>query len=79
MWFATLMKEYEYGHLKPTTYDNYDTYINTRIVPSIGSYKSRELRPDHVQALLNNMQKSGSRNDVKQEAALMAPLKKSIP
>ena len=54
-WLDTWMKEYKKNSVRPATYTSYHHNIETHIRPALGGVELQKLRPDHVQALLNDM------------------------
>ena len=58
-WLNTWLWEYKKQTLRPSTFQDYESLINNHIVPSIGHYKLKDLRPEHLQALYNSKHESG--------------------
>lgn len=48
--------------IRPKTFDQYRYVVHLHLIPTIGQIKLRELRPEHVQTLLNNKLQSGCSN-----------------
>jgi integrase len=45
--------------LKPSTHQTYRHYLNAHIIPALGKHALTKLKPDHVQAFLNERHASG--------------------
>ncbi|WPX08230.1 tyrosine-type recombinase/integrase [Anaerocellum danielii] len=58
-WLNTWLWEYKKQTLRPSTFQDYEGIINNHIVPSVGNYKLKDLRPEHLQALYNSKCESG--------------------
>ncbi|ADQ06535.1 hypothetical protein Calhy_0799 [Caldicellulosiruptor hydrothermalis 108] len=58
-WLNTWLWEYKKQTLRPSTFQDYESLINNHIIPSIGHYKLKDLRPEHLQALYNSKYESG--------------------
>ena len=56
-WLTLWIYEYKLKSLRPHTYDTYETLIKFRIIPALGKYKLLKLRPEHLQAFINNLKK----------------------
>ncbi|MCL2492879.1 MAG: site-specific integrase [Clostridiales bacterium] len=54
-WLDTWMKEYKKNSVRPATYASYHQNIETHIRPSLGNMELRQIRPLHIQTLLNEM------------------------
>ncbi len=54
-WLDAWLEEYKKPAIKPKTYDSYKQLIELYIVPAIGYISLKDLRPDHVQAMLNEI------------------------
>ena len=52
-WFSTWMEEYKRHQVKPTTYDLYERTYTGHIKPYIQKKKLRDIRPEHIQRILN--------------------------
>ena len=52
-WFSTWMEEYKRHQVKPTTYDLYERTYEGHIKPYIQKKKLRDIRPEHIQRILN--------------------------
>ena len=52
-WFSTWMEEYKRHQVKPTTYDLYERTYEGHIKPYIQKKKLKEIRPEHIQRILN--------------------------
>ena len=52
-WFSTWMEEYKRHQVKPTTYDLYERTYMGHIKPYIQKKKLRDIRPEHIQRILN--------------------------
>lgn len=52
-WFCTWMEEYKRHQVKPTTYDLYERTYTGHIKPYIQKKKLRDIRPEHIQRILN--------------------------
>lgn len=44
------------ANLKVTTVDTYRTHIEKSLKPNLGDYKLRDIRPDHIYAMLDDVQ-----------------------
>ncbi|MCC5910054.1 MAG: site-specific integrase [Clostridiaceae bacterium] len=53
IWLSTWLKEYKKPSIKPKTYDSYVHTIDYFIRPVIGHIVLKDLRPDHIQTMLN--------------------------
>ncbi|ADQ39654.1 integrase family protein [Caldicellulosiruptor acetigenus I77R1B] len=58
-WLNTWLWEYKKQTLRPSTFQDYESLINNHIVPAIGHYKLKDLRPEHLQALYNSKYGNG--------------------
>ena len=58
-WLNTWLWEYKKQTLRPSTFQDYESLINNHIVPAIGHYKLKDLRPEHLQALYNSKYENG--------------------
>lgn len=58
-WLKTWMEEYKKDNLKPTTYHSYDQLIKLHINPKIGDKKVKDLKPSHIQKLINDCYRTG--------------------
>lgn len=56
-WLPLWMREYKLKSLRPHTYDTYETLIKNRVNPILGKHKLLKLRPEHLQAFINNLKK----------------------
>ena len=56
-WLKLWLTEYKAKSVAPRTYDTYETYINSRIIPALGKHKMLKLRVDHLQAFINGLKK----------------------
>lgn len=54
-WLDTWLEEYKKTAIKPKTYDSYKQLIELYIKPAIGHIPLKDLRPDHVQTMLNEI------------------------
>jgi integrase len=54
-WLDIWMKEYKKNSIRPATYTSYHQNIETHIRPAIGNMVIQQVRPQHIQALLNDM------------------------
>ena len=52
-WFSTWMEEYKRHQVKPTTYDLYERTYMGHIKPYIQKKRLRDIRPEHIQGILN--------------------------
>lgn len=52
-WYHTWMSEYKEYQVKPTTYDLYERTYEGHIKPYIKGKKLKDIRPEHIQRLLN--------------------------
>lgn len=56
-WMNTWLKEYKYPSVKLSTYSSYTHTFKDYIEPAIGHMLLKNLRPDHVQYMLNDLKK----------------------
>jgi len=56
-WMDTWLKDYKEPSVKPKTLDSYSQVISCYIAPAIGHVLLKDLRPDHVQSMLNGLKK----------------------
>lgn len=54
-WAETWMKEYKLNTTKASTYFSYGKALKLHILPVIGNYKLKDIRPEMIQKLLNDM------------------------
>ena len=52
-WYRTWIDEYKKNRVKPTTYDLYERTYDGHIKGYIGKRKLKDIRPEHIQRLLN--------------------------
>lgn len=57
-WARTWLKDYT-SHIKPTTRDNYENYMNNHLIPALGKFKLSQLRLVHIQRAFNAMSDKG--------------------
>lgn len=57
-WARTWLADYT-AHIKPTTRDNYENYLNNHLIPALGNIKLSQLRLVHVQRAFNSMAAEG--------------------
>lgn len=57
-WARTWLKDYT-SHIKPTTRDNYENYMNNHLIPALGKVKLSQLRLVHIQRAFNAMSDKG--------------------
>jgi integrase len=57
--FEIWVEDYAKNALKPTTFQTYTTYINTHIVPSLGSLTLQKVQPTHLQRFYNDKLANG--------------------
>ncbi|MCD8069388.1 MAG: site-specific integrase [Lachnospiraceae bacterium] len=62
-WFDTWMEEYKKNNIKKGTYYNYWNTYNYMVKPTLGTMKITDIRPEHVQRMYNNLQKSKIKGD----------------
>jgi len=58
-WLKTWMEEYKKDNLKAATYHSYDQLIRLHVNPAIGDKKIKDLKPSHIQKLVNDCFRSG--------------------
>lgn len=58
-WFHTWMKEYQSNVIRETTEALYQSMYNHHIKDALGHMKLQTVRPEHIQALFNQMKKEG--------------------
>ena len=56
-WYHTWMEEYKRQQVKPTTFDLYDRTYEGHIKPYIQKKKLKDIRPEHIQRILNTESK----------------------
>ncbi len=56
-WLDIWLREYKFQVLTPGTYDKYEEIIRLRLKPALGNYKLLSLRPEQLQAFINNLKK----------------------
>ncbi|AUI36113.1 site-specific integrase [[Bacillus] caldolyticus] len=56
---------YAEKQLSPKTFETYNNYINTRIIPQLGHLQLADIKPIHLIRFLNNLKKNGTRLDGK--------------
>lgn len=57
-WARTWLADYT-SHIKPTTRDNYENYMNNHLIPALGKVKLSQLRLVHIQRAFNAMADKG--------------------
>lgn len=60
--FERWIEDYARNALKPTTFQTYTTYINTHIIPSLGSIPLQKLQPTHLQRFYSEKLANGRLN-----------------
>lgn len=65
-WLKTWMEEYKKDSLKPSTYHSYQNLIDLHINPLIGKRKVKDLKPAHIQKLINDCYRNGRIHKVKE-------------
>lgn len=58
-WLKTWLKNYKAISLKPSTYDLYETLIDTLIKTELGQLKLKDIKPVHIQAFYNKLYDNG--------------------
>lgn len=58
-WFDCWLKDYKKNQVKPTTYVNYCGKVKKHILPCIGKYKLKDLKPEIIQKTINQMVAKG--------------------
>lgn len=53
------------GRLSPLTYQSYKQLIDTYITPALGHMKLKDIRPQHIQSFIKNLQEDNVRTDGK--------------
>jgi len=61
-WLAIWMRDYKRHDLKEHTYDEYEKFINKRIVPALGRHQLLKLRPEHLQKFFVDLRKDDGTN-----------------
>ena len=56
---------YAEKQLSPKTFETYNNYINTRIIPQLGHLQLADIKPIHLIRFLNNLKKDETRLDGK--------------
>jgi hypothetical protein len=60
--FAPIYLEQKKAALSPATYDYYERTIQSKILPVLGHYKLKDLKPIHVQRLVNQLCQTQKKN-----------------
>jgi len=60
-WLDTWMKEYKKNSVRPATYSSHHHNIESHIRPALGGMEIQKMRPDHIQALLNDMTRGNAK------------------
>jgi integrase len=58
-WLDTWLWEYKKDSVKISTFTRYESLSRVHIIPSIGNYYVRDLRPEHIQKFINAKGKEG--------------------
>ena len=58
-YLATWLRDVVQPNRRPNTYMSYESTVRLHIVPTIGAVKLRDLKPQHVQAMLAEMARAG--------------------
>lgn len=58
-WLRTWFDEYFRTNHRASTASVYDSHINTHLVPALGAMKLQKLRPEHIQAMINDERQAG--------------------
>ncbi|MGE5559917.1 MAG: tyrosine-type recombinase/integrase [Chloroflexota bacterium] len=58
-WLDIWLAEYVRPHLRPKTYDSYESVIRLHVKPAIGGVRLRSLQTTHVQHMVNGIASSG--------------------
>lgn len=61
-WLKTRMEVYKKDSLKPSTYHSYNQLIRLHINPRIGDKKVKDLKPSHIQKLINECYREGRKD-----------------
>lgn len=56
-WILTWMNDYKKNALKPTSYSAYTGWVNKYIIPHLGRYPLKDIRPDMVQSFVTKLVK----------------------
>lgn len=59
-WLTTWLEVYKKPSVKQTTYEGYERVVKGHLIPTIGSVYLKDLRPDHIQAMLNEKSTTGN-------------------
>lgn len=71
--FCETYLEISKNRLSPTTYEMYEHYIRSNIIPALGHLKLKDIRPAHIQSFINTLSATPKtkRNGSKEETALL--------
>lgn len=58
-WMSIWLVDYMKPHLRATTWDSYETMTRCHVVPFLGTVKMKDLRPEHLQRLYNQLLSEG--------------------
>lgn len=58
-WLDTWLKDYKKNTLRPTTWDSYEVQARCHLKPALGAVKLKDLRPEHLQRVLNEKLAAG--------------------
>ncbi len=58
-WLETWLYEYKRPKVRPLTFDNYERIVRCHLIPALGHFSLKELRPEHVQRAYNERQLAG--------------------
>ncbi len=59
-WLNTWLETYKKPSVKQNTYEGYDRVIKKHLIPTIGSIYLKDLRPEHIQAMINEKSVRGN-------------------
>jgi len=58
-WLTSWLEDYKKQSIKPSTYKSYDTIIHNYMLPSIGGIKLQQIKPEHIQKMINSLGAQG--------------------
>ena len=58
-WLTSWLEDYKKQSIKPSTYKRYDTMIHNYMIPSLGGIKLQQIKPEHIQKMINSLGEQG--------------------
>lgn len=59
-WLKIWLETYTKNRVRLNTYEGYERIVNKHLIPELGHYYLRDLRPEHIQSMLNNKLEKGN-------------------